>query len=116
MSSKLILERGYSGQLAATADELYVCPANTRARIIKANACNDTTTVPTMTFYLVPADGSAGPTNLLINGRALPGSGTDSLRELVGQVLEPGDAIYGLASTASQVTVDIGVVEVVDIG
>jgi len=116
MSSKLLLERGYSGQLGSSSTTLYTCPANTRARVIKANACNDTTTVPSMTFYLVPSGGSPGVTNLLINARNLPGNGTDSLREIVGQVLEPGDSIRGLASSADQVTVHLAVVEVVDVG
>lgn len=100
------------GQLAGAAAAIYTCPAGKQARIISASACNDTTSVVAMTFYLVPSGGAAGVTNLLINARNLPNSGTDPLNEVNSKVLEAGDAIHGFAGTADQVTYALGIAEI----
>lgn len=100
-------------QLGATDTTVYTCPANTTARVIKCTACNDTTTVPTFDINKVPSGGSVGDDNLLINGRALGSEDTDECPEVVGQVLEAGDFISGIASGASQVTIALSVAEIV---
>lgn len=100
-------------QLGATDTTVYTCPPNTTARILKCTACNDTTTVPTFDINKVPSGGAVGDGNLLINGKALGGEDTYECPEVVGQVLEAGDFISGIASSASQVTIAFNVVEIV---
>lgn len=100
-------------QLGVADTVLYTCPANTTARVLKCTACNDTTTVPTFDINKVPSGGAEGDDTLLINGRALGSEDTYECPEVVGQVLEAGDFISGIASGAAQVTVAINVVEIV---
>jgi len=107
------LKRAYTGQLAATVATLYTCPANTTARVLKSTATNDTTTPDTVTFYLVPSGGTAGVTNLILNTKAIGNKETYECPEVVGQILEAGDTIQGLAGTADQITAALGVVEIV---
>ena len=106
-------KNAYTGQLGTSATLLYTAPANTRAMVSKCIVANDTTTVPTFTFYKVPSGGSAGVTNLVVNGRSLGDSKSDIVSELEGAYLDPGDMIYGLASVASQVTCHLDVLELV---
>lgn len=100
-------------QLGATDTTVYTCPANTTARVISCNVCNDTTTVPTFDINKVPSGGAVGADNLLINGRALGSEESYGCPEVVGQVLEAGDFISGVASGATQVTIALNVVEIV---
>lgn len=114
MASDVTLE-SVQGQLAAASAAVYTCPANTYAKIHAVSVCNDTTTVPTFTFYIVKAGGAAGAATYVINDRPLASKGTDLCRELRGHNLEAGDAIHGVASSADQVTYHISVLEVVKI-
>jgi len=100
-------------QLGVADTDLYTCPANTAARVIKCTACNDTTTVPTFDINKVPSGGAEGDDTLLINGKALGSEETYECPEVVGQILEAGDVISGVASAANQITVAISVVEIV---
>lgn len=100
-------------QLTASATTIYVCPANTSAKVLKCTACNSTTDVPTFTVYKVPSGGSAGTDRLLINGRTIGSQQTDSCPEVVNQALNAGDSIAALASTSSEVTFALSVVEIV---
>lgn len=105
------LERAYTAQLAAAAAALYTCPTGTRARILKCTATNDTTTAVTFDMHLVPSGGSADATNYLINTKTLGSKESYTCPEVVGHVLEPGDTVQGVASSANQVTVALSVVE-----
>lgn len=104
-------KNAYAAQLGATDTTLYTCPANTVARVLKCTACNDTTTVPTFSFNKVPSGGSVAATNLVINGRPLGNKETYECPEVVGQILDAGDIISGIASSADQVTIMLDVVE-----
>ena len=101
-----------SGQLAATAATLYTCPTGMKARILAATATNDTTTAVTYTLYIVPSGDSAGVANLVCNAQPLNDSESNTVNEIIGHVLEPGDTLQGLASTADQVTLTVSGVEV----
>ena len=107
----VFIKNAYSGQLGATDTTLYTCPANKMARVLKCTACNDTTTVPTFDIHFVPSGGSVGDAGLLINNKALDGNESYTCPEVVGQVLDAGDVLSGIASGASQVTVTLAVVE-----
>ena len=103
-----------TGQLADSSAALYTAPTNTKARIIKAVVCNDTTSVVTYSFWRVPSGDSADATTLLVNARNLPSEESTQVDELIGIVLEAGGAIHGKAGTADQVTYHIDVAEVVE--
>lgn len=103
-----------TGQLAGTSGALYTAPANTKARIIAATVTNDTTTVPTYTFYTVPSGDAADATTLTVNARNLPSKESTIVDELVGKVLEAGDSVHGMASTADQVTYHLSIAEIVE--
>jgi len=105
------LQRGYTAQLAAASAALYTCPTGTRARVLKCTATNDTTTAVTFNIYLVPSGSGEGVTNLLINTKTLGDKDSYTCPEVVGHVLEPGDAIEGVASVADQVTIVLSLVE-----
>ena len=107
------IKNAYAAQLGATDTTLYTCPTNTQARVLKCTACNDTTTVPTFDIHKVPSGGSVGDTVLIINDKALGSKETYECPEVVGQVLDAGDLISGIASGAAQVTIMLDVVEIV---
>ena len=100
-----------AAQLGATAAAIYTCPAYTRAKDISLTVCNDTTTAVTFTLYKVPSGGSVGDDNILVNAETLGSRESKVVEQLIGQILEAGDAIHGLASVASQVTYSGGVLE-----
>ena len=100
-------------QLGITDAELLASPANTKIKITKCTACNDTTTIPTFSINKVPSGGSVGDDNLLINTKALGSRETYECPEVVGQILNASDALYGIASVASQITLSISYISVV---
>lgn len=97
----------YNGQPGTSSTELYECPSNTRVFVTGACGCNDTTTAKYLTLYRVPNGASAGDANILYNQRSFASRESKALPNLVGQVLEPGDKLYGLQETADQITVHI---------
>lgn len=112
--SDLSLKNVYAAQLAASSAALYTVPVNKKARVVKCTVANDAATVPTYTFWKVPAGGSADDTTLLVNARNLPENESWPEDRVEGQVLDAGDAIYGQASSADQVTVMLDVVEITE--
>jgi len=105
------VKNAYADQVPATDTTLYTCPANKVARVLKCTACNDTTTVPTITFHKVPSSESVGDEYLILNALALDSKETRVLYEVEGQVLDAGDIISAIASSANQVSVMLDVVE-----
>jgi len=112
--ASIAIKNVHSAQLAATSAALYTCPANTKARVVKCTVCNDTTTVPTYSFWKVPSGSSADNTTLVVNARNLPSKESWSEDRIEGQILEAGDAIHAQASGADQVTVMLDVAEIVE--
>lgn len=107
------IKNSYIGQPGITDVNLYECPVSTTARVIKCTVTNDTTTAATISFNKVPAGGSVGDTNLILNAKAIGSKETYECPEIVGQVLEAGDKMYAVASVADQLTVSLGMVETV---
>ena len=107
------LKNVYTAQLGATDTTMYTCPANTVAVVKKCTACNDTTTIPTFDVNKVPSGGSVGDDNLLINTKPLGANETYECPEVVGCILNEGDLLSGIASGASQVTVNLDVIEMI---
>lgn len=107
------LKNAYIGQPASTGTTLYTCPTATTARVVKCTATNDTTTATTLTTNKIPSGGAEGDDNLIMNTQAIGGNKTYECPEVVGQVLDTGDAIKMTAGADNQVTVSLDVVEIV---
>jgi len=102
-----------SAQVAATATTYYTAPANTRSIIKKLTFTNSTAGALTVTVYLVPLGGTAGVTNILISARSVGAGETYECFEAMGQVLQAGGFIQALASSATSITIQGSVAEVV---
>ena len=92
---------------------IYTCPSGTAARVLKCTVTNDTTTVATCTFHKVASGGALGDDNFILNAKSISSQATYECPEVVGQVLDAGDAIHAFGSVATQLTVVIDVVEIV---
>jgi hypothetical protein len=97
----------YNGQPGVANTTLYTCPANTRVRVLAANAVNDTTTAKYISAHRVPSGGAVGDANLIVNQKVLGSRESVQLWELVGQVLEAGDILSAIAEAADQITVHV---------
>jgi hypothetical protein len=92
-------------QLANSSTLLYTSPVGVWTQIVKLACVNTDTASHTVTFHVVPSGGSSGTTNITTDGQGvLPAQTWNSPNEY-GLVLAPGDALYGLADTASVVNV-----------
>ena len=92
-----------AGQLGNAAVSLYVSATGTWTQIAKVTCTNTDTATHVVTFHIVPASGSATASNKsTITQGILPGQTWNSPNEY-GLVLNPGDALYGFADTASEV-------------
>lgn len=78
-----------------------------RTIIDKATVTNTDTANRTFSVNLVPASGSPGNANLVIDDKSVVPGETYLCPELVGQVLDPGSFISTIASAASALTLRI---------
>jgi len=86
---------------AAGTAGLYTTPNAVRTRIAKVSAVNtNTTTVREVTAYLVESGGAVGTDNEILVSYSVGPNQSVTLADLIGHVLEEGDALY--------VTVDAG--------
>lgn len=102
----------YRDQVPATNTTLYTCPDNTTSKIMKCTVTNDTTTAETIAMHIVESGGSVADNRLIVPEIAV-GDTPYKCPEMVGQILNAGDFINGIAGTAAQLTTSISVVEVV---
>ena len=100
-----------SAQLTAAAATYYTS-TNTKTIITKGTMTNSDASVRTFTVYVIKSGGSAGVTNILISARAIAPGETQEIPELAGQVLENGDFIQMLASSANTLTPTLAGVQV----
>ena len=103
------LKNAYFAQVPAADTRLYTAPANTQARVVKAQVTNDTTTVETLTLH----QGTAGDDTLLMNARPIGSKETYVIDELIGVIIDADETLRGEASAATQLTLRIDVVEIV---
>jgi len=73
--------------------------------IDKFTVTNTTTSNVTINVNLVTTGGAVGASNLIIDTRSLAPDETYTCPELVGQVLDPGDFISTIASSAASLTI-----------
>lgn len=100
-------------QIAATATIYYTVGANKKARVLNLTVCNSTGSARTYTIHRVPSGGTASATNMVISARPIAAGETQLVRELIGKVLAAGDTIQALADSASAVSIDGSVAEIV---
>lgn len=94
-----------SGQLSNSAVALFTSPAGTWTQIIKLTCTNSDSASHNVTFHVVPSGGTALAANKTTIAKAiLPGDTWNSPNEY-GLVLNPGDALYGLADASAMVNV-----------
>ena len=109
----ITIKNAYAAQVPAANTTLYTCPTNTQARVLKCTVCNDTTTAQTISFHKVPSGQAVGDAYLVLNAKALGSKETYECPEVVGQVLNAGDFISGIAGGAAQMSTMVDVVEIV---
>lgn len=94
-----------NAQLASSAAALYSSPASTWTQLLKLVCTNTDSVSRTVTFHIVPTGGSATTANKTTIARAVAAGATWNSANEYGLVLNPGDALWGFASTAAVVNV-----------
>lgn len=92
-------------QAAAAETTQYTAPSGTRTIIDKFTGTNTTGGAVSLTVKLIPNGGSAGASNTIVSARSLAAGECYTFPEIVGHVLNPGDVISTLASSATSITV-----------
>lgn len=100
-------------QVAASATEYYKPATNIAAIIKKLTFTNTTGNAIALTVYRVPSGGTADVTNMLINARVIGGYETYECFEAEGQSLASGDSLKAFAGTASAITIQGAVAEII---
>lgn len=98
-------------QLSAAAATYYTCPANTRATFKKLTVSNTDTVAHIVYFYLVPAAGAAGVTNIITTGQTVGALEARDIYEIEGHTIGALDFLAGYADAANKVTLQCTVVE-----
>lgn len=98
-------------QLPSAAAAIYTS-TNVKTILKKATLCNTTGVNRTVTIYIVPAGGSAGATNTVLQAIPVLAGATVEVYDIEGHVLNAGDALWGLADAASAVTFHLSGMEV----
>lgn len=93
-----------SKQLEATQTNQYIA-ANAKTMIDKVTVTNTTAAAVTFSCNLVPEGGAVADANAVIKDKSVAAGDTYVCPELVGHVLEAGDAISMIASAATSLTI-----------
>lgn len=96
--------------LPVTAASLYIA-SNCRATITKATLTNQGTFNNTFSFYLVSAAGAPALGNRVIFDEALSGKEGATVSKLIGQVLNPGDSLWGEAPATTAMVFKLSFIE-----
>lgn len=88
-------------QLTLAAATYYTVPANTLTTLSACSVTNTTATAQKATLYLVPAGGTAGPSNCVCSGRVVAPGETYNVAGAIGQTLDAGGTVQGLADLAA---------------
>jgi len=79
--------------------------ASVKTMIDKVTVTNTTGAAVTFSCNLVPSGGAVGDANAIIKDKTVAADETYACPELVGHVLEAGDAISMIASAAASLTI-----------
>ena len=85
----------------------YTTPAGTRTIIDKFSGVNTTGAAASITIKLVASGGSPSASNTVVSAKTLQPGEAYTFPEVVGHVLNPGDFISTLASTASAISIRV---------
>ena len=97
-----------TGQLPNASAALYTAStSNIRAQVIAATLSNPTAGALTFSIWLVPSGSSATDATVIYDGASLAAGEVVVLDKLIGHVLNSGDAIHGVASSATSLTYHI---------
>lgn len=91
--------------LTGTAALLYTSPAGVWTQIVALTATNIDASSHTITLNIVPSGGSAGTGNVTTPALGLLAGTSYNGRNECGQILGPGDALWGAADAPSVVNV-----------
>jgi vancomycin resistance protein YoaR len=94
-----------SSKYAENAQTTQYTATNCRTIIDKFTATNISVLNATLSVNIVPASGSAGSTNRIIDSRSISPGETYSFPGLVGHSLEPSGFISTIASAASALVI-----------
>lgn len=102
-----VIAKALFNPLQASAAEVaqYTAPASTRTIIDKFTGTNTTGVSATLTVKLIQNGGGAGVSNTIVSAKNIAAGECYTFPELVGHVLNPGDAISTLAGTAAAITI-----------
>ena len=104
VTAKCLLEAKFAASSATTE---YTAPASTKTIIDKFTATNTDSGAVTITIYIVPSGSSATDSNMIVKTYSIAAATTHDFSELQNQILNTGDFISVLASTASKMTIRI---------
>lgn len=76
-----------------------------RTIIDKFTGTNTTGVAATLTVFLVPNGGAANAADTIVSARSLAAGECYTFPEIVGHVLNPGDALWTASGTALAITV-----------
>ena len=93
-----------SKQLEDAQTNQYIA-TNSKTMIDNVTVTNTTSAAVTFSCNLVPEGGSVADTNAVIKAKSVAAGETYVCPELVGHVLEPGDAISMIASAVDSLTI-----------
>jgi len=104
-----ILRAVYEGtDLATSSASIYAPPAATRATVTKATVINHAVASATFSVWILPSGvGATADRYLLVQDRAIQPYQTYDVAELRSHTLEPGDAIWAVASAANRLAIRI---------
>jgi len=85
----------------------YYTATNVRTVIDKCTVTNTSAGAIALTLDIVDSGGSAGVTERIISAKSIAAGETYRCPEMVGQVLESGDSIQGLASDVLCLTIRV---------
>lgn len=105
MASSPIQQIINSVRLTGSAAALYTAPGGFTAQVMKLTVANSDTSAHTYTLYLVPSGGSATAATVITPLAGILPNATVNDPNIYGQVLNAGDAIWGLADAPSVLTV-----------
>ena len=98
----------YEAAYLTTSDAaLCTSPASVRTIIDKVTVTNVTGAAVTVTLRIVANGGTAGTANTILSAKSLAAGEPYTCPEIVGQTLNPGDFVSGLAGTATAVVIRI---------
>ncbi len=102
------LKRLATGQLPNASAALYTSStSNVRAQIVAFTLTNPTAGALTFSVWIVPSGSTAVDATVVYDGASIAAGEALILDKMIGHALNSGDAIHGVASSATSLTYHI---------